>query len=90
MALASLLLVAFLSAPAGAQGRSEVRFAPGADHATMEGKVTGHEYADYALAARAGQTMTVTLRVTGTDGDGTAYFNILPPGSDNVRSTTAR
>jgi type II secretory pathway pseudopilin PulG len=26
----------------------------------------------------------VSLSVTGTNGHGSAYFNILPPGSDNV------
>jgi hypothetical protein len=32
----------------------------------------------------AGQEMFVELKVDGTNGDGTAYFNILPPGSDGV------
>jgi hypothetical protein len=41
--------------------------------------VTGHGYRDYLLGAAAGQTMGVSL-IT----DGTAYFNILPPGGDGV------
>jgi hypothetical protein len=28
--------------------------------------------------------MFAELKVTGTNGNGTAYFNILPPGSDGV------
>jgi len=41
--------------------------------------VTGDAYRDYVLGAAAGQTMAVSL-IT----DGTAYFNILPPGSDGA------
>lgn len=70
--------------PATAQSRDEIHFAPGTDHATVEGRITGHAYADHVLVARAGQTMSVSLQVKGTDGDGTIYFNILPPGSDGI------
>lgn len=86
IAVAGVVALGLLGAisPAAAQSRTEVRFAPGADRATIEGSITGHEYADYALAARAGQTMSAELRVTGGNGDGTVYFNILPPGSDDV------
>jgi hypothetical protein len=85
-ALMALAIAAAAGAPiqATAQARSEVHFTPGSDSATVQGSITGQEYADYLLGARAGQTMAVSLEVTATDGDGTAYFNILPPGSADV------
>ncbi len=67
-----------------AQSRSEVRFSAGSDTAAISGEITGHGYADHVVGARAGQTLSVSLEVSETDGDGTAYFNILPPGSDDV------
>lgn len=68
--------------PALAQRTSYVQFQPGADGATLNGTVTGQEYFDYVLRARAGQLMSVNLSITGTNGNGSAYFNILPPGSN--------
>ena len=82
-ALAALLALG-LSLPASAQMSSPIHFAKGADHAVLSGTIAGHEYHDYVLRARAGQTMDVKLTVTGTNGDGSAFFNILPPGSDGV------
>ncbi|MCT8972531.1 hypothetical protein [Microbaculum marinisediminis] len=76
---AFLVLAAGLVGPASAQSREEVRFSPGNDNAAVEGTITGDEYKDYVLGARAGQTMSVSL-IT----EGSAYFNILPPGSDGV------
>jgi hypothetical protein len=55
-----------------------VRFEPGASSATIRGTITGYEGVDYVLGAKAGQTMTVTMK---TD-HGASYFNVLPPGSD--------
>ncbi len=77
-----LLLAAFAvghTPELSAQTREVVHFAAGNDNAAVEGSITGHEYRDYILGARAGQTMGVSL-IT----EGSAYFNILPPGSDNV------
>lgn len=86
IALMAMAFAAAAGAPIQtmAQARSEVHFTPGSDTATVQGRITGQEYVDYLLGARAGQTMAVSLEVTGTDGDGTAYFNILPPGSVDV------
>ncbi len=77
-------LIATLAAfgPAAAQMVAEVQFEKGSDNAALNGTVRGNEYFDYVLGARAGQTMSVALTVTATNGNGTAYFNILPPGSD--------
>jgi hypothetical protein len=41
--------------------------------------VTGSHHRDYELGARAGQTMSVPLITKGS-----TYFNILPPGSQDV------
>ena len=82
-ALAALLVLS-LNLPAAAQMSSPIHFATGADHAVLSGTIAGHEYHDYVLRARAGQTMAVKLTVTGTNGDGGAFFNILPPGSSGA------
>ena len=73
------LLLAGLAHPASAQSRERVKFAKGNDNTSVNGKVTGAGYHDYLLGAKAGQTMAVSL-IT----DGSAYFNILPPGSTDV------
>jgi hypothetical protein len=69
-------LAAALAAPALSQSRERVQFAAGNDNAAVQSSVTGDEYRDYLLGAGSGQTMAVSL-VT----EGSAYFNILPPGS---------
>lgn len=81
-ALAALAL-ALLPGLGAAQTVSDVRFAAG-DYGTMiEGSITGDEYLDYRLGAKAGQALFVEMTRDGTDPDGAPYFNILPPGSDN-------
>jgi uncharacterized protein YraI len=85
-AICALLSCAFaltgISSPAFAQQRIDIRFNPGATSTTVNGTIRGREYVDYVLNARGGQTMNVSLRVTGTNGNGNAYFNILPAGQD--------
>lgn len=76
--LAAACLLAAL--PAHGQERSELRFAAGADSAETGGSLTGRAYRDHLLRARAGQEMSVSLAVMETDGHGSAYFNVLPPG----------
>lgn len=62
-----------------AQHREHVHFAAGNDNAAIESSVKGNDYRDYILGAKAGQTMGVSLITKGN-----AYFNILPPGSNDV------
>lgn len=64
--------------------RVVVHFPAGASGTSLKGAVTGHGYFDYVLGARAGQTLHAAIKVTRTNGDGTVYFNILPPGSDGM------
>ncbi len=79
----SLVLVA-LPAIALAQERSEVKFAPGNFGTMVTGSIKGHDYIDYLLGASAGQKMFIELASAGSTGNGTIYFNLLPPGSDGV------
>ena len=81
--LASLLSV-LAAGPTLAQMVADVKFQPGNYGTMVSGTITGDEYFDYRLGAKAGQEMFVELKVAGTNGNGSAFFNILPPGSDNV------
>lgn len=75
-----LLLLAPCTASAGNIQSRPVHFDKGASSATIEGSVVGDSIIDYTLGARAGQTMTVSLK---TD-NASNYFNVLPPGSTDV------
>jgi hypothetical protein len=57
-----------------------VRFAKGASNATINGTIQGDASTDYLVRASAGQKLTVTLKAANASN----YFNVLPPGSDNV------
>jgi len=69
-------LVVAGATPAAAQAPQRISFSKGNDNAAVRGAIKGREYRDYLLRASKGQKMSVSL-IT----DGTAYFNILPPGS---------
>jgi hypothetical protein len=79
-AIIALLVVpaAALIAQAGRQER--VAFKAGTSSATIKGSIKGGETVDYVLGARRNQTMTVTL----TTSNGSNYFNVLPPGSEEA------
>ena len=75
--------VALVAAPSLAQSdivKHPVQFAKGKSGTTIKGSLTGDQTVDYTVRARAGQTMSVKL----TTRHGANYFNVLPPGSDNV------
>jgi hypothetical protein len=57
-----------------------MRFAKGASSATVKGSLKGDQTIDYTLRAKAGQTMSVKLQTS----NGAHYFNVLPPGSNDV------
>ena len=82
LAVLALPLGASLAPPANAQMTAEVQFAPGNYGTMLEGTITGHAYMDYHLGAKAGQTLFVELDAAETNGHGSVYFNILPPGSE--------
>ena len=58
----------------------QVHFAKGASSATLKGALKGDKTIDYKLSAKTGQTMRVTLKTS----NGANYFNVLPPGSNDV------
>jgi hypothetical protein len=57
-----------------------ISFKPGASSTRLKGTIKGDQTVDYQLRARAGQSMVVTFNPTNPS----AYFNILPPGSDEA------
>jgi hypothetical protein len=74
--LVVLVTCAFANVILAADGivTQRVQFARGASSATLKGDAIH----DYVLGANAGQTMHVALQTSSTS----AYFNVLPPGSD--------
>ena len=80
MLLIGLVPVAAASAQDGIR-TERVSFVTGASSAMIEGELEGDEVVDYVLGASAGQTLTVTVKEKSS---GSLYFNVLPPGSDNV------
>ncbi|WP_167853539.1 SH3 domain-containing protein [Roseovarius aestuariivivens] len=71
-----------LAPAASAQDSVRIQFESGATDTQINGTIVGDEYIDYVVNARAGQTMVVALDVTATNGNGSAFFNILPAGKD--------
>jgi len=57
-----------------------LQFAKGASSASVKGSLKGYNTIDYKLRAKAGQTMSVSLKTSNTAN----YFNVLPPGSVDV------
>ena len=80
VALALGLAVAGASLAADGIESKPLQFAKGASSATVKGSVTGRQTIDYKLRAKAGQTMTVSLK----SGNPGLAFNVLPPGSKDV------
>ncbi|WP_254445779.1 hypothetical protein [Ruegeria arenilitoris] len=79
----TLALLGFASL-ATAQRAADVKFQHGNFGTMVNGTITGDEYFDYMLGAKAGQEMFADLKVSDTNGNGVIYFNILPPGSDGA------
>jgi hypothetical protein len=68
-----------IAAASGIETRP-VKFARGESSATLNSTLKGDQTIDYVLNARAGQTMTIKLVAS----NGAHYFNVLPPGSNDV------
>lgn len=82
---ASLLIPPVLGgAPVEAQPpaprQERVSFAKGTSSAVIKGQLKGDETVDYLVGARAGQTITVSLKPSSSSN----YFNVLPPDSSDV------
>lgn len=83
MAMAAALS-AFAAGAAAGQTATDLVLGEGTAGAVVPGALTGDAWADLRVVGTAGQLLMVDLDVGATDGDGTVYFNILPPGSDDV------
>jgi hypothetical protein len=69
-----------LAANATSIEAKRISFARGASSATVKGSIAGDSVIDYKVSARAGQKMTVKLSTNNSAN----YFNVLPPGSNDV------
>lgn len=83
--LAALMLLAALAPLPGraAEGQPAVRsesvsFADRATSVRLKGSIQGSAAVDYRVSGRAGQTLSVTMKSS----NASAYFNVLPPGSE--------
>lgn len=70
---------------ASAQQTVPVTFAKGKSSATLTGSITGDQDRTYTVDARAGQTMTVTLKST----KGSTEMNVFAPGNETAISLGA-
>jgi len=80
MAVLALAAPAVLAAADSERTVQDVKFAKGASTATLKGRVAGYSYVDYRLRAGAGQTIKVSMQASNRGN----YFNLLPPGSNDV------
>jgi len=69
-----------MPAPAQTIKVQRISFTAGTSSATVKGTITGAQIVDYKLGAKAGQTMSITLKTS----NGSNYFNVLPPGSETA------
>ncbi|HEY5974047.1 MAG TPA: PliI family lysozyme inhibitor of I-type lysozyme [Geobacteraceae bacterium] len=78
--LAGLLLGTTLVSAEGAIRQEQIKLEKGTSTATITGKIKGHQTVDYQLRASAGQSLVAVI----TASNRSAYFNVLPPGSDEA------
>lgn len=71
---------ALSSVPALAQSSQRIAFARGNDNAAVSGTISGRQYRDYIVNARARQKLGASLSSRNPG----CYFNILPPGGDGT------
>jgi hypothetical protein len=82
-AIATATLLA--GVPATAQQVVPISFAKGKSAATVTGSIKGDQDRSYTVDARAGQTMTVTLKST----KGSTEMNVWAPGNDTALTVGA-
>lgn len=76
----ALLALLFCSSISAQIRTEQVHFAAGSSATTLRGRIQGPEIVDYQLRARGRQAMTLTFAPSNPS----AYFNLLPPGSDDA------
>ena len=79
--LSALMLVTapVVSAEGGIR-EQQVQFKKGESGTTIKGSIKGDQTVDYKLRANADQTMVVKFKPS----NASAYFNVLPPGSEEA------
>ena len=80
LAAAGVALLATGAHAADGIRKEPVRFEKGASQAAIKARIQGDETVDYVLRAGAGQTLAVALKKTNPQN----YFNVLPPGTQEV------
>jgi hypothetical protein len=80
LAAAGVALLATGAHAADGIRKEPVRFEKGASQAAIKARIQGDETVDYVLRAGAGQTLAVSLKKTNPQN----YFNVLPPGTQEV------
>jgi hypothetical protein len=80
LAAAGVALLATGARAADGIRKEPVRFEKGASQAAIKARIQGDETVDYVLRAGAGQTLAVALKKTNPQN----YFNVLPPGTQEV------
>jgi hypothetical protein len=75
-----MLVTAPVAAAEGGIREQQVQFKKGESGTTIKGSIKGDQTVDYKLRANAGQTMVVKFKPS----NASAYFNVLPPGSDEA------
>jgi len=78
--LCALFVVSSLTMAVETVESIPVHFAKGATSITLKGALKGYKTIDYILHARIGQAMRVTLKSSNLSN----YFNVLPPGLNDV------
>jgi hypothetical protein len=79
-ALTALLLGATIASAGDGVRQEQIRFKKGTSAATVKGTIKGYRSVDYQLRARAGQMLLVDFAPSNLS----AYFNILPPGTEEA------
>jgi hypothetical protein len=75
-----MLVTAPVVSAEGGIREQQVQFKKGESGATIKGSIKGDQTVDYKLRANAGQTMVVKFKPS----NASAYFNVLPPGSEEA------
>lgn len=78
--LAVTLLFAMSDSAEAVIRQEQVQFNQGASETQIKGRIKGRETVDYTVRARPGHVLSVTFKRRNRS----AYFNILPPGSEEA------
>lgn len=78
--LSFIIIFSMASANAGDIQIKQVKFKSGENSSIIKSRIKSRQTVDYHLSAKAGQSMTVTLKSKNRF----AYFNVLAPETDNA------